>query len=244
MRIFGWICALALTLAAPDAHALVGATQNADSAAAARAILVLKRGGGGAGFCTGTVIAPNAVITAAHCIHGAQEIAVDIGTYGKPRLAKVIARKLHPSFVPDAHRKRVRSIDMAMLRLASPLPASYIPARLGGETAVSAGQRFTLAGFGVTREDNPDSAGRLRIGEVEAREPLSRILLWLRDPLGRGLGACIGDSGGPVFDADRNLIAVIAWSAGDKGRSCGALTQGILVAPQRGWIENVLASWR
>jgi hypothetical protein len=30
---------------------------------------------------------------------------------------------------------------------------------------------------------------------------------------------------------------------GPKGRACGALTQGILLGPQRAWIDRTLAAW-
>ena len=59
-----------------------------------------------------------------------------------------------------------------------------------------------------------------------------------------GSGACTGDSGGPVLDPAGTLGAITAWAEGTGKARCGALTQGVLVAPQRGWIEGVLAGWR
>jgi hypothetical protein len=41
------------------------------------------------------------------------------------------------------------------------------------------------------------------------------------------------------------VLAIVAWSAGDRrGRRCGALTQGPLLAPQLEWVRQVLAKWR
>jgi len=42
-------------------------------------------------------------------------------------------------------------------------------------------------------------------------EPVSKVVLWARDPGHGGLGGCHGDSGGPCFN--------------DKGEQCG-VTQG------------------
>jgi hypothetical protein len=39
------------------------------------------------------------------------------------------------------------------------------------------------------------------------------------------------------------VAAITSWAAPSKGRSCGGLTQGILVGPQREWIDRVLKGW-
>ena len=39
------------------------------------------------------------------------------------------------------------------------------------------------------------------------------------------------------------LLAIIAWSAGEASRRCGALTQGILVAPVRDWLRETVQGW-
>ncbi len=40
-----------------------------------------------------------------------------------------------------------------------------------------------------------------------------------------------------------SVVAVSSWSTGPAKRNCGLLSQGILVAPQRGWIDATLAQW-
>jgi hypothetical protein len=69
----------------------------------------------------------------------------------------------------------------------------------------------------------------------------SRILLWSR---GTGaVGACQGDSGGPMASGEA-VVAITSWSTAAQGQGCGGLTQGILVAPQRAWIDQTLAGWK
>lgn len=236
--------AVAFALWGAPARALVGASQPAAGAAAASAVMVLKQGGAGAGFCTGVAVSRTAVLTAGHCAHGARELAINVGGFGQPKLIAVTSSSVHPEFVPDAARKRVRSVDLAILRLAEPLPASVTPARLDSEGAVRPGERYTIAGFGLAREGDERSAGHLRAGVLEAREPVSKILLWAQDPNRKGFGACTGDSGGPIFAADGSVAAITTWSTGEGRKTCGAITQGALVAPQRGWIERVLSASR
>ena len=239
-----WIATAALALWSVSANALVGDSQVAAPDAAPGAVMVLKQDGAGSGFCTGVALSRTAVLTAGHCVHGARELAVNVGGYGKPNLIAVSRVSVHPEFVPDAARRRVRSIDLAIVQLAAPLPAVVTLARLAAHGGVKAGERFTIAGFGLAREGDGRSGGRLRVGVLEAREPISKILLWARDPNAKGFGACTGDSGGPIFAADGSVAAITTWSTGAGKRRCGAITQGALVAPQRGWIERVLAGWR
>lgn len=234
----------ALAMSAGCGHALVGSSEVAPQGVAASVVMVLKQGGGGAGFCTGVALSRTAILTAGHCAHGARQLAINVGAFGKPQLIAVSGVNVHPEFVPDAARKRVRSIDLAILKLAEPLPGSVLVARLDAQSTVKPGQRYTIAGFGLTREGDEKSAGQLRTGILEAREPVSKILLWAKDPAAKGLGACTGDSGGPIFSTDGSVAAITTWSTGEGKRSCGALTQGALVAPQRGWIERVLGGAR
>ncbi len=139
---------------------------------------------------------------------------------------------------------RQPSIDLAVIRLAEPLPARFKPVALAAPITIKAGQEFRIAGFGVTQEETAARSGVLRAGRVAARLPLSAILLWANDPTGHGTGACTGDSGGPVLALDEPiLVAVADWAEGPGRHACGALTQAALVAPQRAWIERVLAGW-
>ncbi len=227
-----------------SAQALVGVSEDASAPESAQTILVLKRGGHSAGFCTGVVISRTIVLTAGHCAHGAQALAVNVIRQGPPRIIAVSDASVHPEFRPDAIARRERSIDLAMLKLAEPLPSTFEPVSLALTNALHVGERYRIVGFGLTREGDGASAGKLRAGELEARAPLSRILLWAKDPNTKGFGACTGDSGGPIFRQDGALFAITTWSTGDGKKQCGTITQAALIGPQRMWIDSVLAKWR
>ncbi|GJE79198.1 trypsin-like serine protease [Methylorubrum thiocyanatum] len=226
--------ALAILLGAAPAQAIVGGREGAGIPGAASVVMVLTSGGG---VCSGVVVAPDAVLTAGHCVAGVGENRVHYrDAAGRPVLAEVAARLLHPAYDGDAIRGRTRSIDLALLRTHDPLPARFAPAPLSAAMP-RAGQSLTLAGYGAARGNDRRSIGRYRGAALSVVEPYgpSRILVWLKAP---GAGGCQGDSGGPILDGEA-VVALAAWVKD----ACGGLTQGILLGPQRDWIDRTLSGW-
>ena len=103
----------------------------------------------------------------------------------------------------------------------------------------SAGESLTLSGYGAAKAGDPRSTGTHRSVAMPVVEPYgaSRILVWLRSEA--RAGGCQGDSGGPIATTDGSVVALAAWVGG----ACGGLTQGVLVGPQRGWIDRTLVGW-
>jgi hypothetical protein len=236
----GLLAACALT--ATSAHAVVGgAVEN--GALAANALMILDSRGG---VCTGVVLAPDIVATAAHCVHGPYEHRAHFRAQdGAPVLVEIAARAVHPQFDSSAIETRRRSIDLALVRLATPLPARFVPATLSGAN-IREGGLVTLAGYGTTDENDKSgrSMGTLNAVDLAAIEPHgpSSILLWLSDPKSLGRGGCQGDSGGPIV-AGGAVVALSTWTKGAQGRSCGELSQGVRLGPQRVWIDETLSGW-
>lgn len=205
--------------------------------AAGSAVMVLSANGG---VCTGIVVAPDAVLTAAHCVAARAEHRVHYkDATGAPVLAEIAARALHPGYDAGAVAGRRRSVDLALVRLASPLPARFVPAALSAAMP-RAGERLTLSGYGVAAAGDARSTGTYRsveLGVIEPHGP-SRILVWLGAGPG-GASACQGDSGGPI-GVGPAVLAVSAWAA---GKACGGVSQGVLLGPQRDWIDRTLSGW-
>jgi len=221
----------ALSLAAP-AHAIVGGRPAEAELKAETAMIVSTRGAS----CTGVVLAPNALLTAAHCVQPAADYAVVVFEAAGPRLIPITRIALHPSFDPNSFATRRPTPDLALVRLGEPLPAGFRPARLSAEPALPARRTaFTLAGFGVTRDGDGKSAGTLRTVELPSIGTTGGIMVRLSD--GAAKGGCTGDSGGPAY-LGGIVAGIIGWSTAAGGaRGCGGVTGATLVGPQRAWID-------
>jgi hypothetical protein len=232
--------ALVAALAAPlhPARALVGGEP--DGRYADRVAMVLIRGGDKAGFCTGLVLSPRVLLTAAHCLRPLRDMAVHYrDAAGVPVIIPVDAAIAHPLYRADAIKARALSIDLALIRTARPLPPHFAAAAIGDGGPPPIGARAIVSGYGAVREGDWSSGGELRSVTLAVREPASTVLIWAADPTGRAAGACNGDSGAPIWSADGSVaVAIVAWAQAPKGRGCGGLTQGPLLAPLKSWIEE------
>lgn len=201
------------------------------------AVMVLSSNGS---LCTGVVVATDAVLTAGHCAAPGLEQRVHYrDAAGQPVLAELRARAVHPGYDAGAIAGRRRSIDLALVRTAAPLPDRFAPAALSAAMP-RAGASLDLAGYGAAKAGDPRTTGTFRSVALPVVEPHgpSRILVWLR-AAGARAGACAGDSGGPIAGPDGAVVAVSAWIGG----ACGGLTQGVLLGPQRAWIDRTLQGW-
>ena len=202
--------------------------------------MVLIRGRGKAGFCSALVLSPRILLTAAHCLRPLRDMAVYYrNADGRAVIIPVDAAVPHPRYRADAIQARALSIDLALIRTARPLDPRFAAAAIADGGAPPIGKAVILSGYGAAREGDWSSGGALRSVRLAVREPASSVLLWAADPSGRPAGACSGDSGAPIFSADGSrAIAIVAWAQAPHGRGCGGLTQGPLLAPLKGWIEE------
>lgn len=242
------IAAAALLLAAP-AHAIVGGgTPQAEGVARAVVTVVGSRGN----FCTGSLIAPRVVLTVAHCVQpGADYKIVDYGADQKPQLQNVRAVAIHPGFKMQAMAAHRATADVALLQLEIPLKGKS-PATLGmPQIPIAVGGRFTIAGIGVTVRGDGKSGGITRVAGLIATGKPGILQIRLVDPVTGGtrggIGACTGDSGGPVFEDQPTgpvIVGVISWSTGPNGGDgCGGMTGVTPLTLYRDWILQTARRW-
>lgn len=162
----------------------------------------------GAGFCTGTLIAADLVLTAAHCLHDREtgvrlpEAAFRFGaglTAGRPVALRGVRRAVvHPGYAPDLRDEleRVRS-DIALLELDRAIPADQvqpIPAR----GRAGPGARVQVVSYGRGRQDS----AALEDGcAVESGDGRVQLLSCHIDP---------GSSGAPVFLTEGGRLGVVS----------------------------------
>src|SRR5262245_39544925 len=135
-----------LPLCAPAASIVGGARHMADSGRPV-AIIVGSRGNR-AIVCTGTAIARDLVITAAHCVAQGTSVRVlqRLGV-GTSVPIEEIAR--HPRFDPREYERGRVTADIGLIKLTAPLPDTISSVALAPDgERVAPGDRLLIAGFG------------------------------------------------------------------------------------------------
>ena len=192
-----------------------------DSGEIARHVVLIV---GARNSCTGVAIARDLVLTAAHCVlPGADYKLLDYDAARRPLLKDITSVALHPQFDVNSMLAHRATADVALLKLAEPLPAGMAPAALGARVPTTAGEPFVVAGFGVTVRGDGRTGGTLRSARLIATGRPGSLQLRLMDAATRndraGLSACTGDSGAPVFEDTRDaVIGVVSWSTVQKFR--------------------------
>ncbi|MDB5578248.1 MAG: Trypsin [Bradyrhizobium sp.] len=249
MRILGSIIAGLALLAAGPAGAIVGGgVPSAEGVGRSVVTIVGSRGN----FCTGALIAPKLVLTAAHCVQpGATYKIVEYGADRQPQLMDVKTVATHPGFNMEAMTAHRATADVALLQLDAPAKGKNVSVVGVPQIPIVVGSRFTIAGIGVSVRGEGKSGGTIRVAGLIATGRPGTLQIRLVDPLGQGtrdgLGACTGDSGGPVFE-DRQggtaLVGVISWSTGPNGAAgCGGLTGVTPLTLYRDWIVQTARQW-
>jgi secreted trypsin-like serine protease len=200
------------------------------------------------GTCTGTLIAPDVVLTAGHCIDASPyEVAVDSIDYDKPggqRIAVSSAR---------AYPKWQERYDVGILMLdhvALPHPAT-IASACTVKTGLVEGAPVHAVGFGLTSSTGDDDNTALREVAVPVKDPACTADEACVAGIapggeftagGRGKDSCFGDSGGPAFldtPSGPVLVGVVSRGVADAQRPCG--DGGIYVRADKvmSWVRRV-----
>ena len=193
--------------------------------------------------CTGTLIAPDVVLTAGHCIEVSPvEVIVDSVDYAQ-RGGEVIRVKSATAYPDWQH-----AYDVGVLVLEHPAaakPRAIASPCTAKELVVDA--KVRVVGFGLTTQAGTGDNTKLHQAMLTVTDPTCA-----GDPScaaaiapagefmagGDGKDACFGDSGGPIYLGDA-LIGVVSRGVASAGKPCGGGGIYVRADTVAGWIEHV-----
>jgi len=209
-------------------------------------------------ICTGSLLAADTVVTAAHCV--AEDLKAPVAA-ANMRLVFGLAvtsmtTTLPPLRTPSGYQYEPGwqgavngaesgedTHDIAVIHFDGGLPPGYAPAEvLPANVPLPAGTQVTLAGYGVDNGVTDDGAGVLRIVTgVPILQPLGQTEEALDQS--SGIGSCSGDSGGPAFlNVDgKNLL----WGVTSRGdQTCAQFGIYTRITAYADFINSAQASLR
>ncbi len=204
-------------------------------------------------YCDATLVASQYVLTAAHCVDGADvEGAVDVflgsNNLRDPAALKVpaLGAIIHPDWDPFLIYN-----DLALIKLTQPVNLQPMDILTPAEEALLVtGDAMQVYGWGMTDPQRPILPFVLQRGDVgyftpaDCEELLGRYFNRdvnvcagvLASSPGGGVDSCFGDSGGPLTRVVSNtprLTGIVSW-----GFQCGGSTPGVYTraSAYRDWI--------
>lgn len=184
-------------------------------------VVALTTSGSESAYCGGALVAPDRVLTAAHCVSGYVLASIRViagrtdlrSNTGEERV--VLRSWIHPDY-----ESPTQGADVALLFLDRAVSYPAIPLQTDHD-AYAAGVPATVLGWGYTSENGPSSPV-LRSAEVllvadsdcaATFQDFDPDEMVCAGAAGEGTDACYGDSGGPLV-ADRRLLGVVSWGSG------------------------------
>jgi Trypsin len=179
-------------------------------------LLVLKnRAGDALASCSGTVISPKAILTAAHCVTPSELDIRNVDVYVDGKIINSSNLKRHPSYSPAS---TLNPFDVGLVILPQRVTTAAIPIR--ASRLASRGEDIRIFGYGL--DESQTSLFEQEVFDKGPKVGNLNVTLAIEGVFFCGSedqGACSGDSGGPAVDDNAAQIVGIASAAVTK--QCG-----------------------
>lgn len=197
-------------------------------------------------LCTGTLIAKNVVLTAAHCIGPEPEkmvLVFDTVLTDKSKMIEAESVSVSPYWEANKNNE-VDTGDLAIISFSGPTPKHYSPAKILITGNAIKNRETVVYGFGINNVKEFSGAGTLRKTLVDVADP-NYSTTEVKIAQNHGTGACHGDSGGPAFVKINNtyyLWGTVARGIDDPEDQCNTFAAYTNVTAYRTWIYRKIKS--